>query len=151
MSVAYERLIQHLEDREFHYRMNAERESILVDFGGNAGTYRIIARVDADEDLFQVVGVAPIRVPDGSRPAIAETLTRANYGPRVGKFEMDMNDGEVRYQAAHILCEGNLDDLAIRRLIGTTLAMLDRYLPAVLSVIYGNESPDDAIRVAEAA
>jgi hypothetical protein len=30
------------------------------------------------------------------------------------------------------------------------MSMLDMYLPAVLSVIYGNELPKDAIRCAEA-
>jgi hypothetical protein len=43
-----------------------------------------------------------------------------------------------------------LEDDVIGRLMGTTVAMLDTYLPAVLSVIYGNETPQDAIRCAEA-
>ena len=34
--------------------------------------------------------------------------------------------------------------------MGTTMSMLDMYLPAVLSVIYGNELPKDAIRCVEA-
>jgi hypothetical protein len=37
----------------------------------------------------------------------------------------------------------------IDRLIAVTMAMLDMYLPAVLSVIYGNELPKDAIRCVE--
>jgi hypothetical protein len=47
--------------------------------------------------------------------------------------------------ANHILENGSLSDEVIHRLIGTTLAMLDRYVPAFLSVIYGNELPKDAI------
>ena len=31
-----------------------------------------------------------------------------------------------------------------------TVAMLDTYLPAVLSVVYGNELPADAVRCVEA-
>ena len=38
----------------------------------------------------------------------------------------------------------------IDRLIGTTIAMLDLYVPALLSVIYGNEDPKDAIAQVEA-
>jgi len=34
---------------------------------------------------------------------VAETITRANFGLRVGKFELDFDDGEVRFQAVHIL------------------------------------------------
>ena len=43
-----------------------------------------------------------------------------------------------------------LDDDTIQRLMGTTITMLNSYLPAVLSVIYGNELPKDAIRCVEA-
>jgi hypothetical protein len=38
----------------------------------------------------------------------------------------------------------------IDRMIGTAINMLDTYLPAFLSVIYGNDLPKDAIRCVEA-
>jgi hypothetical protein len=150
MNIAYEKLIQHLDERDVKYMANSDTRSIYAEFRGEVGTYRIIAAVDAEADLFQVFGYAPVRVPDGARPSIAETLVRANYGLKVGKFEMDWNDGELRFQAAQILSDGNLDDDVIGRLMGTTIAMLDMYLPAVMSVIYGNELPQDAIRCVEA-
>lgn len=149
MNAAYEKLIEHLDEHDIRYLVNSEAQSICADFRGEVGTYRIIARIDGDDGLFQVFGMAPIRVPDGSRPAIAETLCRANYGLKVGKFEMDLDDGELRFQAAHIMHQDGLEDETIERLMGTTMAMLDMYLPAVLSVIYGNELPQDAIRCVE--
>lgn len=150
MSVAYERLIQHLEDQEIHFQARGERETIFAAFRGRSGSYRIYANVGEDDDVFQVLGLVPNAVPEGSRPAIAETIARANYGLQVGKFELDFSDGEIRFHAYDILCGGMLDDDTIHRLLGTTLAMLDRYVPAILSVIYGNESPEDAIRCVEA-
>ena len=150
MSIAYERLIQHLEHQEIHFQASGERETIMAAFRGRSGSFRVYAHVDEDDDVFQVFGLVPNAVPEGSRPAIAETIARANYGLRVGKFELDLSDGEVRFQAYHILSCGILDDDTIHRLLGTTLAMLDRYVPAILSVIYANESPEDAIRCVEA-
>jgi len=150
VSVAFERLLQHLEEYELHFDKDPENETIIASFRGEVASYRIVGRVEADQDLFQVFGMIPIRVPNGSRPAVAETITRANFGLKVGKFELDFDDGELRYQAAHIMSDGTLDGDVIHRLIGTTIAMMDRYLPAILSVIYGNEPPVDAIRFAEA-
>lgn len=150
MNMAYEKLIQHLEEHDVRFMANSESSSIFAEFRGEVGTYRIIAVVDPEGDLFQVFGYAPVRIPSGARPAIAETIVRANYGLKVGKFEMDWNDGELRFQAAQILSEGQLDDEVIGRLMGTTMAMLDMYLPAVMSVIYGNELPEDAVRHVEA-
>jgi hypothetical protein len=150
MNAAYEKLIQHLDEHGVNYLTRGDNQSICADFRGEVGTYRIIAAIDSDDDLFQVFGFAPVRAPEGSRPAVAETVARANYGLKVGKFEMDLDDGELRFQVAQILTDDNLEDEVIRRLIGTTMAMLDMYLPAVLSVIYGNELPKDAIRFVEA-
>jgi hypothetical protein len=56
----------------------------------------------------------------------------------------------VRFQASQVLTDDGVGDGVIDRLIGTTMNMLDIYLPAVLSVIYGNELPKDAIRCVEA-
>lgn len=149
MNAAYEKLIQHLDNQNVGYWSRSEDRSICADFRGEVGTYRIFARVDADDSLFQVFGYSPMRVPKGSRPAVAETVVRANYGLKVGKFEMDYDEGDLRFQAAQILPVDDLEDETIQRLLGTTLAMLNTYLPAVLSVIYGNELPKDAVRHAE--
>ena len=151
MNAAYEKLIQHLDEHNVRYLTGGDSQSICADFRGEVGTYRIIAQVESDHELFQVFGLAPVRVPEGCCPAIAETIARANYGLRVGKLEMDMDDGELRFQVAQILADDNLDGSVIHRLIGTAMEMLDRYLPAILSVIYGNELPKDAIRCADAA
>ena len=149
MNAAYEKLIQHLDNQNIGYWSRSEDRSICTDFRGEVGTYRVFARVDADDSLFQVFGSSPVRVPQGSRPAIAETLVRANCGLKVGKFEMDYDEGDLRFHASQLLPTDTLEDETIARLIGTTMAMLNTYLPAVLSVIYGNELPKDAIRHAE--
>ena len=149
MNTAYEQLIRHLDERDIRYLTNTDNFSICADFREDVGVYRVVASVNPDDGLFQVFGHSPVRVPAGSRPAIAETITRANYGLKVGKFEMDFDDGDLRFQAAQILPSDSLDDETIRRLIGTAIVMLNTYLPAILSVIYGNEAPKDAIRCVE--
>ena len=149
MNAAYEKLIQHLDEHHISYLTNSEHHSICADFRGEVGTHRIVATVESDDNLFQVFGYSPVRVPQGSRPAIGETITRANYCMKVGKFEMDLDQGDLRFQAAQILPYDTIEDETIRRLIGTAMGMLDTYLPAVLSVIYGNELPQDAIKCVE--
>ncbi len=149
MNAAYEKLCEHLTSQNIGFWSHSEDMSICADFRGEVGTYRLYARVEADDNLFQVFGYSPVRVPAGARPAVTETVSRANFGLKIGKFELDLDEGNLRYQAAQILPEGELDEQTIQRLIGTTIAMLNVYLPAVLSVIYGNELPIDAIRHVE--
>jgi hypothetical protein len=149
MNDAYEKLVQLLDARGVRYLANPESPTIWADFRGQVGLYRVVATVDEPDGLFQVFGYSPIYVPEGCRPAIAETLARANCCLKVGKFEMSYDQGEVRFQAAHILADNGLEEGTIDRLIGTTMSMLDMYLPVILSVIFGNELPKDAIQFAE--
>lgn len=149
MNAAYEKLCEHLTNQNIGFWSHSEDLSICTDFRGEVGTYRVFARVDSESSLFQVFGHSPMRVPPGARAAIAETVMRANCGLKLGKFEMDFDEGDLRFQVAQILLEDDLEEATIQRLIGTTISMLDIYLPAVLSVIYGNELPKDAVSHAE--
>jgi len=82
MNAAYERLIQTLDSHEFRYSANADEHSIIAEFRGEVGHYRILAQVTDEVKLFQVFGSAPVRIPPGAKPAVAETLTRVNCGLR---------------------------------------------------------------------
>jgi hypothetical protein len=148
MSAAYEELLNLLNEREIGYS-TSDDQSVRTDLRGDVAAYRIVARVEVDCHLFQVFGYSPLRVPRGCRQAVAEAITRANYGLRLGKFELDLDDGELRFQIAQILIADTVGEEVIDRMIGAAINMLDMYLPAFLSVIYANESPKDVIERVE--
>jgi hypothetical protein len=103
--------------------------------------------------LFELFAYSPIRIPEGCRPAIAEAVARvarANYGLRLGKFELDVDDGQVRFQVSQVLTSEAVGEEVIDRMISAAIHVLDMYLPAFLSVVYANELPKDAIRRVEA-
>jgi hypothetical protein len=68
----------------------------------------------------------------------------------LGKFELDLDGGEVRFQVSQILDDDAVGQAVINRMIGAAVNMLDTYLPALLSVIYANELPKEAIARVEA-
>jgi hypothetical protein len=149
MTAAFEELIHLLDEREIGYA-TGDDEVVRTDLRGEVASYRIVARVEVEADLFQVFGYSPVRIPEGCRPTIAEAVARANDGLRLGKFELDLDDGELRFQVSEILIGELVGEEVIDRMIRTTLNMLDMYLPAFLSVIYANELPKDAIGRVEA-
>lgn len=151
MNDVYEQLIDLLDERDIPYMSNDESRSIRTDLRGEVCVYQVVARADAEAEVFQVFGYSPLRVPQGCRPAIAEAVARANYGLRVGRFDLDVDDGQLLFHASQILVGETLSKDVIDRLIGTTMHMLDMYLPAFLSVIYGNELPEDAVRHVESS
>lgn len=92
----------------------------------------------------------PMKVEEDKRAAVAEYLTRANYGLHVGNFEMDMTDGEVRYKTTGVADEDTMPGLdVIRRLTYVGFSMFDRYVPSLLSILYGGKTAEEAIAEAE--
>ncbi|HEX4146468.1 MAG TPA: YbjN domain-containing protein [Pirellulales bacterium] len=150
MNVAFQHLVQHLDDREINYVANSDEQSVSTNIAGEVGQYRIYAQVPEASDLFELFGFSPVRVPGGARPAIAEVIARANHGLRVGSFSLDFDNGELTFHMGQVLNDVGLDADIVDWMICTTMALLDKYLPAILSVIYGNETPGDAIRRIEA-
>ena len=76
---------------------------------------------------------------------MAEFLTRANSGMIIGNFELDFADGEIRYKTSIDVEGDSLSSSLIKRLVYANVTMMDEYLPGIMSVIYGDVEPKDAI------
>ncbi len=74
------------------------------------------------------------------RAALAEFVTRANFGLVVGNFEMDMDDGEVRYKTSIDVEGDRLSTALLHQLVRVNLEMMDKYLPGLYAV--ANEGLD---------
>jgi hypothetical protein len=80
---------------------------------------------------------------------VTEFFTRVNYGLVLGAFEVDLRDGEARYHISHLIGDRRLEDEVIRRIIGSALSTADRYFPAYMRVLFGGDTPEDAVFLAE--
>ena len=62
--------------------------------------HRVDIYMDIRKDGYSMISVFPLHAEEKARPAIAEFLTRANYEINLGCFDMDFEDGEIRYKMA---------------------------------------------------
>ena len=145
MESAFDSLVRLLEAEDVRHQVDPEHQVVMAGFRGENAMFRVYFKLDEDEGLLQLFGVVPVSVPEGCRLGVAEGIARANYGLKLGKFEMDFRDGELRFQVANVFPSDKLDDEVVKRLLGTTVHVLDRYFPAFMSIIYGNDLPEDAI------
>ena len=84
-------------------------------------------------------------VPDARRPEAAEYLHRINYGLLLGNFEMDYDEGEVRFRTS-LMAEGSLTHEVLDRYIQMPAAMLDRYAPGLAAIVADGEIAGEALR-----
>src|SRR5262245_1344418 len=76
------------------------RPVLRTAFKGDNGTWSCFAQAREEQQQFVFYSVCQTNTPEGKRPAMAEYLTRANYGLYIGNFELDFNDGEIRYKTS---------------------------------------------------
>jgi hypothetical protein len=120
-------------------------ESVLqTAFQGQNGKWNCYAKA-REEDQFVFYSICPVNAPENKRTAIAEFITRANYGTIIGNFELDYDDGEIRYKTSIDVEESNLTFDLIKQLVYTNVTMMNEYLPGILSVIERDVEPKDAI------
>jgi hypothetical protein len=78
------------------------------------------------------------------KQVLAECITRENYGMIIGNFELDFNDGGIRYKTS-IDAEGERLSLAlIKQVVYANVTMIDHHLPGIMAVIESDVSPVDA-------
>ena len=82
-----------------------------------------------------------------NKAAIAELITRINYQLKFGHFEMDFDDGEIRFHFAQntaIFSSKDAGD-AIEDQIFLPPSMMKRYASGFVDVLQGNHSPEEAL------
>lgn len=83
------------------------------------------------------------------RPLVAEVVARANYRLLIGHFDLDMDNGRLRYRVGHVIGSAALSNETIMALIGMALEMADRYFPALMTVMFAGHTPSDAVYLSE--
>jgi hypothetical protein len=108
---------------------------------------RLTCFTDLRMNLAQLLfyAIAPIKTPEDTRLAVSEFITRANFNLRIGNFELDFSDGEVRYKSSLDFEGVDLLPSLIRNTVYPAVNTMDRYLPGLMSVIYGGKTPFEAI------
>lgn len=136
-------------NEEWYFMQLDDRPILQMSFQGKNGKWSCYAQVNEEQHLFFFYSICPVNVPPDKRPPMAEFLTRANYGLRIGNFEMDYNDGEVRYKTSLDVENDRLTSALISNQVYANLWTMDRYLPGIFSVIFGNVTPEEAVRKVE--
>lgn len=149
MGPIMEAAIKFFNEDEWSYTQVEGRDALSMSFAGKSSTWTCYARAEEEKQMFLFYSYCPVKSPENKRPLLGDFLTRANYGLFIGNFEMDYNDGEVRYKTSIDVEGAELTSPLIKRIVYDNLAVMDKYMPGVMSVIYGGASPTEAIAEVE--
>lgn len=136
---------------DWKFEENAEDSFLRMSFKGKDGAWRCIARGREQQEQFIYYSIPDANVPEPRRAAIAEFITRANYGMIIGNFELDFSDGEVRYKTSVDFEGSEVTDAVVKQVVYANVFTMDRYYAGILAVAFGGKDPKEAIAEIENA
>lgn len=137
------------ERRSWMIKVDYDDPGVHTTYAGNNGQFNCFAKLRIEQSQLVFYSIFPIRTPPDKRQLMAELITRANFGMVIGNFELDFNDGEVRYKSS-VDFEGiGLMDKMLENLIHANILTMDRYLSGLYALIYSDRNPIEIIEEIE--
>lgn len=141
----FEAMVNFFKEDDWPFNQVEGTPVLHMAFQGENGQWSCIASARVQQEQFVFYSVCPVLVPENKRQRLAEFLTRANSGMIIGNFELDFTDGEIRYKTSIDVKGDRLSSAVLKQLVYANVIMMDEYLPGIMSVMYGDVSPGDAI------
>lgn len=135
---------------DWDFEEHAEHGYLSMSFRGQHGAWRCVARAREQHQQAIFHSILGTLCPEERRPAMAEFITRVNYGMIIGNFEMDFDDGEIRYKCSIDVEGSELTQPLIKHMVYANLHTMNRYHPAILAVAFGGADPETKVKEIEA-
>jgi hypothetical protein len=142
-------VVAYVRRQEWPYDDSEERIVSFPGFGEH-GAWTVHVALREDDEQLMVHSVVPEDVPEDRRTDLALFLTRANFGLVLGNWELDLDDGELRFKTSADVEDVELVDVFLDNLVLANVATTDRYLPGIRAVL-GGADPAAAVAEVEAA
>jgi len=131
--------------------VDQQQEIIELAFHGNNGQWRMIVNIQQNDEARKLMLIVPhiSSVTTRKRLECLEALLAVNYRIAMGKFGLDLDDGEVRLEEAVPLANTGITQEQFQlvfRAIMQTVAMYHSLIPRI---IYGNLTTQQALDACE--
>jgi hypothetical protein len=150
MTGLFSALIDYMEEEDWKYEILEGETIIRFHFKGSAGRLLCYGEVDEEKCWLIFYSYMPVNAPAEKMAHAAEFVTRANRGMRIGNFELDFDDGEIRYKTSIDVEGGELSSKMIDNLLRANLSTINRYFAGLMELIYGDKPASEVIKRIEA-
>ena len=143
--------VRFMKEEDWRFARRQDSSVLELRFHGDNGQWTCFAETREEQGQLVFYSICPLSTPADQRLAMAELLTRANFGLIMGNFEMDFADGEIRFKTSIDVEDDRLSVALVRSLVYANVLTMDKYLPSIARLLHGNISPAEAIDEVERA
>jgi hypothetical protein len=145
MDSIFDAMVRFFQEDDWHFSQLEGEPILSMGVTGKNGKWSCYAKSREEQKQVIFYSTCSSNAPENKRHDMAEFLTRANYGLVIGNFEMDFNDGEIRYKTSLDVEGDELSSALMKNLVYSNVMMMDRYLPGIMAVLYGGVAPAQAV------
>lgn len=142
MNHIIEAVVELFEEEEWPFKLDQERSFVRMRVNGTAGDWSFAVEVEDGTLLMQ--SKLPVRVTDVRRCSCVEMLMRINATLKVGGFLLDFDEGLVVHHVTFPLAAESVPE-QLRFLVAGSLATVDDYFSAIMSVVHAGTPPVEAL------
>ena len=146
-----DRFASFFDDEGWRYQRVDDSGYLRMGFAGRQGRWQCFAQVRESAGQLLFYSVLVDHTPDDRRYAMAEMITRINYGLPIGNFEMDFDDGELRFKT-QLDVDGAAERLStemLRNIVVANVLTVDRYYEVIERAMNSDENPAMLVKIVE--
>lgn len=131
--------------------VNQEQELVELGFHGNHGQWRMIIGIQQNGLSRKLMLIAPhiCTVTAKKRLECLEALMAVNYRIAMGKFGLDLEDGEVRVEEGVPLADDGISFEQFQLAFGAIMQTVAMYHSLIPRIVYSNCSVEEALEACE--
>jgi len=131
--------------------VDQDQEIIELAFHGDNGQWRLIVNIQQSEEVRKLMFIVPHigTITTKKRLQCLEALLAINYRIAMGKFGIDLADGEVRLEEAVPLAKSGITEDQFQLVFSAMMQTAAMYHSLIPRIIYGNLTSQQALEACE--
>jgi hypothetical protein len=142
-------VMEFLESDSWKYDWDEDRGLLKLMLSSRSKFQSFTIYISIKTNGFSQMILYPLKATEDVRDKVAEFITRANYGLYIGGFEMDYDDGEVRFRSSLLSADTLPTTEQIKHILYVSINMAEKYANSLAMVLFDVASPKDAVERAE--
>jgi hypothetical protein len=131
--------------------VDQEQQIIELAFRGDNGQWRLIVHIQQSEEIRKLMFIVPHfgTITTRKRLQCLEAILAVNYRIAMGKFGIDLEDGEVRLEEAVPLANSVITEDQFQLVFSAIMQTAAMYHSLIPRIIYGNLTTQQALEECE--
>jgi len=128
----------------WEFDFDNKNEIIKLEIRGINTNFHAFLLVDEEQESLLCNTHIKQKIPLSKRLEVCDFMCRVNYELANGNFEMDMDNGEIRYRTYLDLADAEPSKDQVLNIIWNGVLGFDTYYPGLMKLVYGDYSAEEA-------